>query len=607
MLKPLLILAFATILPFLRVVHALDNLPSGSDTVSLSTGELDAIALVKLVKGLSPSYGVIFWDRYIVTVIEIPDKDLSRSDIYYLLKKNLSIQPVNTPNPISASSIETVQFILLSAPYYMVVAELNEIFEGLTTIKIPFEEGYLTFNSWLEQSNQKVVSAVIDQIENNQLLELPLTFDPETYNEISDLIIARHNGSALQDTRALEPFILPGMSCLGQNTEYNQLMLLGLKDDTSIFQYNQPNGEQWVEIPFQPFDYFIHIIATTAGLSQTVSNRWADEISPLTLTEGDILDFFELHSDESRGAYLCHSHCSAGSVPVGSDVCTTRKGKYKDFQVLEGRLEIWATEKNGNIPVNAMRVPSGGNCSTGDAICFVEQDKTLEFGGVVTGKGCDTGQQQGSYYFYFVPLIMSDGGATLDPGQQTSAPDISPENSTEDYTGATRVTEISNPGFTEPTQLTDAIGGGSDPDLAPTETPTSSSGTEILMIVIIGSVAGVSILAMAGFTAVYCIRRRSTCTRELDNPLPDSDSPPPTQRHHSAPAADGTSMELLTPRAETTETQFLRGIESQVTRIQQRPESGTIRHEAPISEAHQALLDVIESERETDVKVKAKP
>ena len=185
-------------------------------------------------------------------------------------------------------------------------------------------------------------------------------------------------------------------------------------------------GEQFVQIPFLPLEKVLHLITSTAGISQNQANRWryreSGTISLLSISTNDILKLLEEEPDKTNKGYLCQANCAAGTIPTGKGVCRTHKGPSQSFYVLEGRLVEWAYINNGQLPDHAMTANADPDCATRDPLCFVAVAGVTGFGEVLENKGCSIGDDKGLYFDYFVPVVVSDGGATVDPDSPHSPP-----------------------------------------------------------------------------------------------------------------------------------------------------------------------------------------
>ncbi|MGI9273881.1 MAG: hypothetical protein ACR2PT_03355 [Endozoicomonas sp.] len=62
----------AFVVPALRMVSALEPLPSDSYIVSLEIDGLDAFARVGLAGKQICSYGLVFWEWFVITAIDGP-------------------------------------------------------------------------------------------------------------------------------------------------------------------------------------------------------------------------------------------------------------------------------------------------------------------------------------------------------------------------------------------------------------------------------------------------------------------------------------------------------------------------------------------------------
>ena len=539
LLRSGLLMLAVLVFPFLRMVSAFEPPGFDTDTLGLDPGQLDNFGLARFSDTNETSYSLIFQDRFAITVVRVPAGQ-SASDIESRAKKYLTISPWNTPDPVAAAGVLFSRVRIWKKDHAILVCEINKIYEGLTPVLMPYETNLEQFGQWLNTSSDHRALSTVVNMDQHRLLMVPLTFDPKTYRKLPGWITAEHSGSALQATEALNRQVLPGMSCLGQNNNGRfELMFLGIKPDREIYQYNKPEGEQVeqiVQIPFLPFETFVHLIATTAGISQAESNRWRysgdGSVSLLALTSNDILDLFDWEPDYNHEGYLCQSDCAAGTAPFGAGYCRTRTGRYTSFYFLEGRLVEWEVIKNGDIPADVRYADAEPDCLAPRPLCFVTQAGATGFGEVVENKGCDIGNGEGIYNEYFVPIVISDGGAAADPEEPT-LPVSNDTNSTEDYTGRSHVVVLTNPGFTEPNSLTPGEN-GQVPDLEP-PSPKVNDESRVQIFSIAAAVpTAIVILAFSAAVSIYCFYRKSANansgdeqTRLLEEP-PSSPSPPPS-------------------------------------------------------------------------------
>ncbi|WP_062267963.1 hypothetical protein [Endozoicomonas arenosclerae] len=537
LIRPILLMLAIIVLPLLRFASALEPPDTHPDTIVLPFGDLDTYALARFRDDNTRSYGIIFWDRFIITSVKSPSPTQSDLKFRERVLEQLSITPLNTPEHIESSGVTFCQHQPTDEEYSILVCELDRIYEGLTPVLMPFEREVDSFNQWLNSStSSSVISAVADINEQNQLLIIPLSFDPRNYQSLPGWIVAEHDGSSFTATQTVTQLVLPGMSCLGQSSwPQQELMFLGFKPDRQIFQYNKPDGEQFLQIPFLPLEQVIHLVASSAGVSQHQANRWQfrtdGSATALAITTHDILKLFGEETDQSLEGYLCLSDCSTGTAPRGKGFCRTRKGKSSSFYVLEGRLVEWEFIQKEPLPDEAMHPETDSRCTVTYPVCFVAVAEVTGFGEVYDKEGCDIGDDLGPYSEYFIAIIESDKGATVDPEQPT-LPVINNSNSTADYSGSPHIIVITNPGFTEPSQPS-FIGGNDShpPDLIPPDPVDNSSiDHQTLIIIIVVPAAGLTlVVVIASSACLYYIRkkRHSQAPEERHRLIEEDTSPPP--------------------------------------------------------------------------------
>lgn len=539
------------ILPLCRVIFAIEVNASGTDVATLPRGLLDNYALAWFRDNNETSYSLLFWDRFAVTVVSSPSTNHSKQPFRERIQQNLVIKPVNTPEVVAPAGVEFVRYEMLNSGYALAVCELNRIYEGLTPVLMPFEQGIESFGQWFNASApQPALSAVVNRHSHN-LLMIPLTFDPFAYKDMSGVITAEHDGSTLQAATALNEQILPGMSCLGQADNDQELMFLGIKPDRQVYQYNTTDGDPvdpLLQISFLPLEKVIHLVATTAGISQSQANRWRfssdGSIGALALSSNDILSLFDLETVDHTGGYLCQVECSAGTAPPGQKVCQTRRGQYSSFYVLEGRLVEWVFVQDGQLPGHVRYADADSTCTNAShPICFVAVAETAGFGDIDENKGCNIGNGRGNYFHYYVPVVVSDGGATIAPEEPT-LPGINDTNATSEYSGSPTVIVVTNPGFSEPSPfpVTNSSNGTIGPSVH--QQAGNSTGNSLIVMAILLPTGIISLIVFA-ITGIYYLFRKSPRPpstdlyhRLLEEESPSSDSslsPTPSYSDSSTP------------------------------------------------------------------------
>lgn len=528
------------VLPLFRIVSAIEFDDSNTDTILFPHDQLDNFALARFKDDNATSYSLVFWDRFAITVLKAPSSTSRQGSLGFKerIQQQLTIKPLNTGDSVVEAGVRFSRFDLWDDEYAIVVCELDKIYEGLTPVLMPFENQIMEFDQWFSaSSSHAALSSVVTHDSFQQLLMVPLVFDPESYHELPGWVTAEHDGSTIEATEALNSPALPGMSCLGQNNDgHSELIFLGIKPDRQIYQYNKVNGDQIdqiVQIPFAPLERVTHLVATTAGISQGQSNRWHyssdGSITLLSLSINDVLNQFGLKTDSNNEGYLCQSKCTAGTAPAGQDYCRTHKGKNKTFYVLEGRLVEWALVENGELPDHARYADADSGCSETRALCFVMSGEVSGFGEVDEDKGCNIGDGRGNYFDYLVPVTVSDAGATEDP-EESTLPTINDTNSTADYSGNPHVIVITNPGFTEPLPLTPELG-GSPPDLQPPGPERSGPDNNIVIIAVVLP-AGIIMVAVVAGSSFYCYYKKPANTGSSDSEqnrlIEERSSPPPS-------------------------------------------------------------------------------
>ena len=420
-------------LPIFRIAFAAD-LSSSGDTVIAPVRGLDATALVYNASGKPVSYGLIFWDRFLLTVIKGPDSQDKKYQFTRQVLEDYRVQPVNT-----TGEVKPVQLIKLryqqTGGDAIVVAELGEAIGQLTPVRLAYELPLANFSQWFTESSGTAVSPLVD-IDENQLLELPLAFHDNSYNVLPGFITAEHDGSGLVSPEELLLYFLPGTLCLGTDPASHQLLLLGYKTDRVVYQHDTPEGERKLLIPFLPFTTINHLLATTAGISQSQSSRWVavshEQVSALALTVNDVLDEFGQDGLNPVNGYLCQANCEIGTAPENQAYCQVPSGQFFQFLSLEGRLEEWQQGSDDNESVAPDPVTGQvqePDCLSPPVICFQFKGKNSEFG-TLTEKGCLSASGEESASDYFIALVMSGPGGTLDPEQPTLPSVDSSNNST---------------------------------------------------------------------------------------------------------------------------------------------------------------------------------
>ena len=537
-----LYIAAILVLALFCTVSAIGFEDPDTDTGRLPFNQLDSFALARFRDDNASSYSLVFWGRYAITVIKAPSSALSpegSSAFTERIIQQLSIKPLNTADSVDEAGVLFSRYDIWNSEYAIVVCELNTIYEGLTPVQMPFENGIIEFDQWFNApSSHSSLSAVVDSDHSQKLFMVPLTFDPDSYREQPGWITAEHDGSTFQATEMLNDRVLSGMSCLGQNHDGPpELMFLGIKPDQQIYQYNKPDGDpvaQIAQVPFLPLERIIHLIATTAGIRQGQPNRWHysldGTVTQFSLSSNDVLSQFGQPPDTENNGYLCQSKCTIGTAPADERYCRTGKGKYQSFYVLEGRLVEWVLVKNGDLPDHVRYADAESDCTRAQPMCFVASAQTAGFGEVDEYNRCNIGDGSDSYFDYRVPVIISDEDATAD-SEEPASPALTHLNTTEDFSGKPHVVVITDSGFSAPPQLT-FRNNSNDPDHGlPGPETTKSNNEQIIVIAIAMPAAIITSVIVAGLTFYcYCRKPANTSNRDAERTrlFEEHDSSPPS-------------------------------------------------------------------------------
>ena len=561
-LKQLVFWMLALVLPAFRMVFALEQLPSGSDIVSLDIAELDAFSRVSLTGEKTDYYGLVFWEQFVITVIEGPQPGESETEYDYKIREKLSVTLLNVPDSVPSATIRSFRYQDAGHSRVLVVGRLDQRFTGLTEITLAYQEGIVAFSQWLEKKKRDALTAVING--NGDLQRLPLVFIPDAFSDIDNEVVAQHSGSSLNATTALLKLVRPGMACLGQDRQRQGLMLLGIKADFDVFQNDKLDGEQNLEINFRPLESFIHLLATTAGMDQSTAYRWTPVengiISAMALTDRDVSGWLKLSKQVFAGGYLCQAHCLVGAVLPGERQCHTRKGDFDDYLVLEGRRDEWQHASDGLYPDNAMATGTAESCQGHrDIICFVGQPGSSGFGVVLRRQGCSLGGKS-VYREYYVPLVVPGDS---EPSTVAYGVDHNSSNTTDDYFGASQVVVLFN-GVSNSLFVSDSAD-DSAPNLQPPEPDGGLSSQSSVIIVVVFSV--IILVASVGGTliALYCFCKKCRNTEERNGRNEGSESYRYSDlreqdRDESPDLSDCSDENLLSVRRTTTDQAFRNGV-----------------------------------------------